>query len=95
VNQGVEFNREDLATMTTHKASILALLVIVAFGCHTSKATNASYGSARLRQIDREKVMITYFSPVEPDRRLKCGRPFHSIDDRIVGGKVATIAQFP
>lgn len=52
-------------------------------------------GASRNGTLKHDRVAVTSFKRLERRKELKCGRPLDSFDQRIVGGKVASIVEFP
>lgn len=66
---------------------------ISANGTNSSSSNNLTHNDGDVRMDKR--MTVTSFKKLESVKPLKCGRMFDSYDSRIVGGKVATIAEFP
>lgn len=45
--------------------------------------------------LGQPRVALTSFKRLERRKELKCGRALNNFDQRIVGGKVASIVEFP
>lgn len=92
-----------MAKKTTCVASIvLVLVILVACIVFLRIADSETVGNDVARMDYRaswdsedDRVTLTSFKKVKAYKVIRCGRQFKNREERIVGGKVASIGEFP
>lgn len=75
--------------------TVLSLTTLNDLLIEAREPAHAAHMTVENGTLKQPRVSVTSFKRLERRKALKCGQSMDSYDERIVGGKIASIADFP